>query len=478
MKISILLFIVFLFFPMFFYSFGTDASVFAYIGSLFFEGKIPYVDAIDHKGITLYFINGLGYLLGFKNYIGIKVLELFMIIATFLVVYKVLKDSFSNFIAFTSVFFGLATLRYFFDGGNLAEEYGALFTLLALAILIKNEQKNINDIVIGGLFVITLTIRANLISFWIALFFSFMVFYIFQKQTRIIVKRFVMMLIGMLVVILPLVLYFIFTNSFDEFYTAAFKYNLGYSGSTKSTLIQVIIKSIKKHQVSILLFLGWGISMLSIIKRKISISVLLLLFWVPIELCLGNLSHRLYSHYFMMWVPIIVLATSIVLNYFKVDKFDVRRKVFIASIIGTLFFGRTVIYSNINAYKAIINNSKSLNPSKELIEELNKKYSDKNIFVWGNRCILYNETDKRSPIKYFYKTMFNIDSQLSKIYYSDFFKEINENRPDVIIESNISSRIMDLKNDKFIEFKKFVIENYTFKGEINGAGIFEIKKNQ
>ena len=182
MKKYILLLIIVLFFPILFHVFSRDASAYAYMGTLLFENKIPYIDGWDHKGISLYLINALGYLIGFKNYIGIRFLELILIALSFLNIYKTLSLKYSKKSAFIGVSFGLLALRYFFDDGNLTEEYGAIFVLFAVSLLLKKEQKTIDYIVIGALFIINFTIRANLISFWIALFFALIVLYVVKKK--------------------------------------------------------------------------------------------------------------------------------------------------------------------------------------------------------------------------------------------------------------------------------------------------------
>ena len=55
---------------------GTDSSVFLYIGREMLHGSVPYRDLFDHKGVVLYFIEYLGYLIGFGNKIGVWIIEL------------------------------------------------------------------------------------------------------------------------------------------------------------------------------------------------------------------------------------------------------------------------------------------------------------------------------------------------------------------------------------------------------------------
>ena len=68
---------------------GTDSSVFLYIGREMLHGSVPYRDLFDHKGIVLYFIEYLGYLIGFGNKIGVWIIELLNIFFTSLIFYRI-----------------------------------------------------------------------------------------------------------------------------------------------------------------------------------------------------------------------------------------------------------------------------------------------------------------------------------------------------------------------------------------------------
>ncbi len=182
MKKYIVLTIVILFLPILLsLPIYNDNGAYAYMGTLFFEGKLPYIDGWDHKGISMYLINALGYLIGVKHLMGIRLLEFLLIVTSFSMIFKRLSEKYTQKIAFVSVLFGLLSLRYFFDGGNMTEEYGALFVLISLSLLLKEKIKIIDYIVIGAFFIINFTIRANLISFWIALFLA-LLFNAIQKK--------------------------------------------------------------------------------------------------------------------------------------------------------------------------------------------------------------------------------------------------------------------------------------------------------
>jgi len=450
------------------------------MGTLFFDGKTPYIDGWDHKGISLYLINAFGYLIGFKNYIGIRVLEIFLISISFLSIFKNLSITYSKKNAFIAVVFGLLSLRYFFDGGNMTEEYGAIFTLISLSLLIKEKIKTIDYAIIGALFIINFTIRANLISFWIALFFAIIALAFLQKEVlKKAIIPFSKMAIGIVVSIVLLSVYFLITNSFSEFYNAAFTYNFSYSKQSVGSVLKSIITSTRRYEVSLLLILGLLISVVSFFKKKNTLISLLLLFWIPIELYFSNMSGKLFAHYYMMWIPIIVLATAFILDYFKTESLKNEKQFVVIGIMVFLFF-QIPIFNTLGSYQKLIASKKSKN---ELIaNHIHKKYLDKTLLVWGNECAIYNMTKKIAPVTNFYQTLFKLDSRLTKRMIDDFTLQVQKKSPYLIIDVKTPSLLfLDNSNAAIIEdsqeenLKKyidFIQTNYVLKETIKGADFY------
>lgn len=399
MKKYIVALVLLFFLPILFSVFSRDASVYAYMGSLFFENKIPYIDGWDHKGISLYFINAFGYLIGFKSFIGIRILEIVLITYSFISIYKSLILRYSEKLSFIAVAFGLLTLRYFFDGGNLTEEYGVIFVLIALSKVLKNQKSNLDWIIVGALFVINFTIRANLITFWIALFFALLLQNLIkEKSLKKLLQPIIQMGIGAIIICGLLAMYFTYTNSFEEFYKAAFTYNFSYSKKGMLQTLIVVIKSLRLYEVSLLMIFSLVISFVSIYKKRIDFINLLLFLWIPLELYLGNMSGKMFSHYYMMWVPIIILSVVYILDYFKVEQIKREKQVIIAFVAMYLFF-QVPIFNTLSSYKKII--SKSKNKNELVADYLNTKYKDASILVWGNECTVYNLTKKEPQLKTF-----------------------------------------------------------------------------
>ncbi|NQX84801.1 MAG: glycosyltransferase family 39 protein [Flavobacteriaceae bacterium] len=483
MKKYIVLLVLLMFAPILFSVFSRDASVYAYMGSLFFEHKIPYVDAWDHKGIAMYLINAIGYLLGGQNFIGIRVLELLLIAYAFIAIYKSLCFRCSKSIAFVAITFGLLTLSYFFDGGNLTEEYGVIFVLIALSRVLKPQKSNLDWIIVGALFVINFTIRANLITFWIALFIALLLQNILkEKSLKKLWQPIIQMSKGVAVVSALLGVYFTYTSSFDAFYHAAFSYNFSYSSNGILQTINVIIKSLRLYEVSFLMILSLVISLVSIYRKRIDFITLLLLFWIPLELYFVNMSGKMFGHYYMMWVPIIILAMVYSLEYFKVEHLKKEPQIVILVTAVYLFF-QVPIFNTVRTYKRILSNNSTKN---ELVaDHLNANYQKASILVWGNECAVYTLTHKHAPVKNFYQTIFKIPSAITKELILDFTNEVIHAKPEVIVDiktpsllfldQSNSSSISDFQKENLKAYFTFVEQYYTLSETYEGADFYTLK---
>tara|TARA_R110001632_G_scaffold97231_1_gene203713 strand:+ start:2146 stop:3612 length:1467 start_codon:yes stop_codon:yes gene_type:complete len=488
MKKLFILILILLFFPILFIRFQTDADVYAYMGRLLVNGSIPYVDGWDHKGISLYFINAIGYLLGFKSIIGIKILELVLIGYSFLTFYKTLSKKYSEVIAFISMIVGIFTLKYFFDGGNLTEEYGVIFVLISLSLFLKNQLKTIDYAIIGALFIINITIRANLISFWAALFFVYCI-QLFTKKASIsqFLLTFLKMGYGAALVVLIYFVYFLSTNSLQEFIDAAFVFNFSYSDSTFVSTLTAIKRSLTRYHLSFIFLLGFLLSIVRFIKDKNRTLELLLIFWIPLEIYFSNMSNRLYAHYFLMWIPLLILSTIVIISAAK-DRFNFsNKKILLASSFVFLVCFYVPIYMTFINYKSLIFDSKT-NPSEKISQHILNNYKDDTLLVWGNKSSIYNLTNKTSPITFFYHSIFKLDTELIKTKINQFSKEISEKKPTLIIDAKRGGLIeLDLSNINEIdtnqkrnlkEFLSIIKTQYVFKEEKFGVDFYILVNNE
>jgi len=137
-----------------------DSAIYQYIGYLVTIGKVPYVDAFDHKGLLLYFINAIGYLINPK--IGIWIVD-FVFMALLCVLVYQLSSKFCS--VPNSILVTIATIaglgKHIFLV-NTPDFYAVVLTYLILLALSGHYQGR--DLRAGG--ILTAGLAAGAI-FWL-----------------------------------------------------------------------------------------------------------------------------------------------------------------------------------------------------------------------------------------------------------------------------------------------------------------------
>tara|TARA_R110000787_G_scaffold184181_5_gene296064 strand:+ start:10172 stop:11638 length:1467 start_codon:yes stop_codon:yes gene_type:complete len=488
MKNFFIFILILLLFPVLFIRFQTDADVYAYMGRLLVNGYIPYIDGWDHKGISLYFINAIGYLIGFKSITGIKILEVLLIGYSFLTFYKTLSKKYSEIIAFISMTVGVFTLKYFFDGGNLTEEYGVIFVLISLSLFLKNQLKTIDYAIIGALFVVNLTIRANLISFWGVLFLVYCLQLILKTiSLKNFLLSFLRMSYGAITIIGVYFIYFLSTGSLQHFIDAAFIFNFSYSNATLASTFDAILTSVTRYHLSFIFLIGFIVSIIRFFKDKTRTLELILIFWIPLELYFSNMSNRLYAHYFLMWIPMLILSCAVIINDLK-ERFKFsNKKILITSFLLFMICFYVPIYMTFMNYKTIVFGNET-SKSEKISNHIINNYKDHTLLVWGNNSEIYNLTNKISPISSFYQSTFKYDTELVRNKINAFSKQILDKKPSLIIDAKRNGMLhLDLFNKVVIddsqkrnlkEFSSIIKTQYVFEEEKFGIDFYILVNNE
>lgn len=114
--------------------YGDDSAVFQVVGKAWTNGKIPYIQAFDHKGPFIFFVEALGYLIG--NY-GVLLMQWLFMSANFFGIFKIAR----LFLRYSSAM--LATIASFlilipsYSFGNYTEEYSLVFITFSIYLGVK-----------------------------------------------------------------------------------------------------------------------------------------------------------------------------------------------------------------------------------------------------------------------------------------------------------------------------------------------------
>ena len=193
-------------------------------GKAWMNGMVPYVDFADSKGPILWLIYGVGYLLSNTDYHGVFWISWLWYIAIYIFTYKTafifLQDSWKTFLCTI-----LMTLSYFnpwFHYETRAEDFTLLFLIISLYIVSsriyeeKREASFESDFFILGIcFAVLLLIKFNIAA--MQTIFPLYLYYFCIKEHYSFIKPIIYCITGIMVVILPFVIYFSMLGNLSAF---------------------------------------------------------------------------------------------------------------------------------------------------------------------------------------------------------------------------------------------------------------------
>lgn len=138
-----------------------DANSYFSMEKAIFNGRMPYRDVFDQKGMYLYFLYGLSYLISHTTFTGVYILEVILGFFDILGFYRIIKlyasDRFA--VIFAPVSFAAAVVSRSFWWGGSAEEICLPFYIWGLYLIMryfrcdyKGKAMPMSQVFIGGIF--------------------------------------------------------------------------------------------------------------------------------------------------------------------------------------------------------------------------------------------------------------------------------------------------------------------------------------
>ena len=294
--------------------YGYDSAVFMIMGKGILAGKVPYIDLFDHKGPILYFINAVGFQIC-NGKLGIFLLQCLFWVFSLALYYKtaiLISDKKRTFVALASYMFLYTAMIY---EGDMSEEWSLVFIVLAMylaAVRFIKKDSNIHPFLYpflyGVSFGIIAYIRINNAALICGVLFAELVWAIKEKRYRDICKGIFGFLSGVVVVSIPVWIYFIQNNAVKEFLWGTFGYNILYAEKgTDSKSILDIMKLLFNMSSLILIAV---MSIHSLYAKKDLFATLLFFESVcgAVVLFMGFG----YWHYYLLAMPLMALVYPII----------------------------------------------------------------------------------------------------------------------------------------------------------------------
>jgi hypothetical protein len=376
----------------------TDQSAFLLLGQSMHRGIMPYRDLFDHKGPLLYVINWLGLFAGFT---GVWLIELAGMLVSVFFCYKTARRFFDEAASFVGTAATFAALPSWYGTGSLCESYALPFSFVSLYCLsgyfvqdyeLKRRQVFISGACMGGV----LMLRANMIGLWIGLCAAIFIHSLSLKKFRLL-PRYVLFFGGGLVVsIAPFMVWMAAARMLDGFYRCYIQFNFTYIEVPPIQILRVIAYAIYSYPViplvtAIMLYLF-------LIRDRLSGSQHLLnltnIAAFGVTVYLSALSGRSYEHYFMVFLPCLVVPLAWMAEAMASH---LKIKPAIALILIGIMLNRSVV-TGVNSIRDTMNTDEIGNELASFIKS--HTAPDEPILMVGNYCRLYFMSE-RSPVGYY-----------------------------------------------------------------------------
>jgi hypothetical protein len=184
-------------------------------------------------------------------------------------------------------------------------------------------------------------------------------------------------------------------------------------------------------------------------RQSASYFEVFLLFWLPIEILLSNLSGRNFSHYYISWTPAVVIYgaviyTDLLSNFISpsfVQKFDDRAVSGILALLILVSLGLSL--SSVKRYKdtfdrLFFNHTLGLEFSDPLAVYIqHNTQQDNPVLTWYPELGVNFMAQRTSPVKLVYYPLF-LDGSLPPGGEESYLKDLLSNRPQMIVDCSLS----------------------------------------
>lgn len=453
-----------------------DSNCFFTVGKAMFNGKVVYKDIFEQKGILLYFIHGIAYLISNKTFLGMYFYE---VISFAVFLYFAYKTE----VLFVSKNWALVTLPVIsflilssdcFKQGDSAEELCLPILMYVLYTYVKKCTKKDFDYSVTEMLILGITagcvlwIKYTMCGIYIGYFIALFFIYAVNHKLLDYLKSGLVFAGGIGLASLPWLIYFAVTNSFSDmfkayFYNNMFIYSSDENGNQKIVkFFENLGKAFSKNPW-IALFLLSGLILFLFIKSKgvNKIGLIIIAFVNAFFIYIGGTAYEYYflalSIYLVLGIcGIIQVCITLFSSFIKKKNYKKNKKktenksgnkiIYAITAVG---FVLVLTVSSVASYFVSDNTFMMKYKREELWEyqfaDIILQTENPTILNYG--CLdrgIYTVTGVVPSYKYFCKLNIPYDEM-----YSEMDRYIKEGLIDYVIFRGTSNKIKDFILDKY-----------------------------
>lgn len=424
----------------------SDSTYFLYIGKALKDGAVMYKDVFDSKGPFLFFINYISMLIH-ETY-GIVLIRFVFQLCFYTFAYKTLfLLTQKKYQIFLTLWVMMLMLSATLQGGNMSEEFALPLVMGGFYIFlqyVKEGKISFCKIVISGILcALTFLLRANLISMWLVYCAGIIVWLLWQKEIRKLLRYCLLFWLGVLIAHLPFLFYFAINGAIYDAIYGAFLFNMEYSQESNVVFSELLKWNFKffaryHYEIWFVLFIYLSYKLIKAKKIIMRKKMFVFVYWTClfVSIWFVNFSRFKYDHYFMGIIPILGLPLIYSLELLEKwirKKLSVSVSIFLIIVILILINYPGSVYLKNNLIKYTFQKVE-LNVYEEVGEYIKQNTSDSDMIyshrMWG---IVYLTSGRNSVTKYFALTAANSDNfpDMEKTLFTDLE---NKKPPYIIIQ--------------------------------------------
>lgn len=237
----------------------TDASIFLYVGREVASGRLPYLQAYDHKPPLIFYLDAFGLIIGQGSRWGIWAIELFSLLATSWLAFTLLKRYFGRRAAGVACTIMLVNLALVHQRGNLTEEYALPFQFGAIALLAgaeRAQKPGWRYFILGVLLGLASSLKQPLAGVGLAIALFLLFKHISRPDWRRLIHGYAWIGAGGLLVWLFWFGLYLAEGIFPEFWEATFLINFGYTSFSTPERVQFFFDALNWMSNTSAFFVG------------------------------------------------------------------------------------------------------------------------------------------------------------------------------------------------------------------------------
>lgn len=305
---------------------GSDNAMYLTMGTALAKGYAPYSDIFDHKGPLLFLLQMLPQLFtdGYST-LAVFVQEVLFLWACLLLLARMARRLGVKAVVVQLIY--LAIYAPVVDGGNLTEEYGNLFTLVGLDVMLgifseglsgEQEKKLFAPaLVMGAASMAAFLLRANNALPLVGAVGALALYLIWTRRFAGLGRCIAGFLVGCAAVAMPVCAWLMAHGALSDAIYGAFVHNMMYAETQGQSRMHMLFFRTYGHLAMFMAALACMGALLSAVRTKRWPLALAMAAGAACGGFAAFISHKFYYHYLMLGVPMAALGAAQILAFIR-----------------------------------------------------------------------------------------------------------------------------------------------------------------